>query len=149
MAQADVLGHNGVPGFYLGWNTATPQPLEVRHDGAFPIQFWTSGAFRAQINPKISYAIGTEPTDARNGFMLLSGRDDFPHNVKGPFTRLHLVDDVGANNPTTYAQEIGYRGWMRNGITFTGNSDQAYIGQKYAGDDNTGVVKWRHLPVVA
>jgi hypothetical protein len=131
---------------YLGCDFSSIFPLNLKTRANQPIDFSTADLFRARINPKMSYAIGTEPTDARDGFMLLSGRDNFPQQVKGPFTRLHLVDDVGANNPTTYAQEIGYRGWMRNGITFTGNSDQAYIGQKYAGDDNTGVVKWRYLP---
>jgi hypothetical protein len=143
-------GGNGIFGSeYLGANGSSTVPLLLKTVANQPIDFSTADLFRARINPKISYAIGTEPTDARNGFMLLSGRDNFPQQVKGPFTRLHLVDDVGANNPTTYAQEIGYRKWMRNGITFTGNSDQAYIGQKYAGDDNTDfVIQWSDNPDV-
>ncbi len=147
--QATVVGNSGIATNFLGWNSNPGNnfPLQIRHDGSYPIEFHTSGSYRGQINPKMSYAIGTAPSAPRNGFMLLSGRDNFTQNVKGPFTRLHLVDDVGANNPTTYAQPIGYRQWMRNGITFTGNSDQAYLGQKYSGDDNTDfVIQWSDNP---
>jgi hypothetical protein len=60
---------------------------------------------------------------------------------------LHLVDDVGADVPNVYAQIFGYRPWMRNGITFTGNSDQSYIGHKYVGDDNTDfIIQWSDNP---
>jgi hypothetical protein len=31
-----------------------------------------------------------------------------------PFSRLHLMDDVGPANPITYAQALGYRDWMRD-----------------------------------
>lgn len=37
---------------------------------------------------------------------------------------LHLIDSVGSVSPFVYAQEHGYRLWMRNGVTFTGNSDR-------------------------
>lgn len=148
-AQPWLLGGNPItlPSYYLGGDASSTFPLNLKTLADKPIDFSTSNLFRARINPKASYAIGAAPSDARNGFMLLSGRDNFPQQMSGPFTRLHLVDDVGANNPTTYAQEIGFRKWMRNGITFTGNSDQAYIGQKYAGDDNTDfVIQWSDNP---
>ena len=147
-AQPDWnTGGNTVSGSeYLGANASSTVPLLLKTVANQPIDFSTADLFRARINPKMSYAIGTEPNDARNGFMLLSGRDNFPQQVKGPFTRLHLVDDVGGNAPIVYAQEIGYRKWMRNGITFTGNSDQAYLGQKYAGDDRMDfVIQWTRL----
>lgn len=135
------------PSDYLGCDGSSIFPLNLKTRANQPIDFSTADLFRARINPKISYPIGPAPTAPRNGFMLLSGRDNFTQNVKGPFTRLHLVDDVGANNSSTFAQEIGYRQWMRNGITFTGNSDHAYIGQKYAGDDNTDfVIQWSDNP---
>jgi hypothetical protein len=141
--HANPPGNTILGGEYLGCNALSTQPLRLTTVADQPIDFSTSDRFRARINQRISYAIGTAPIAPRNGFMLLSGRDNFPQQMKGPFTRLHLVDDEGANNPTTYAQEIGYRQWMRNGITFTGNSDQAYIGQKYAGNDNTDfVIQW-------
>lgn len=139
----------GGPGDFLGWenNPVNNFPLEIRHDLDQPIDFWTTQSFRARINPRISYPIGLAPNAPRDGFMLLSGQDNFPQNVRGPFTRLHLVDDVGTDHPVVYAQDIGYRQWMRNGITFTGNSDQAYIGQKYDGNDNTDfVIQWSDNP---
>ncbi len=128
---------------YLGANASSTVPLLLKTVANQPIDFSTTDLFRARINERVSYAIGTAPIASRHGFMLLSGRSNYLQNVKGPFTRLHLVDDVGADNPTTYAQPIGYRQWMRNGITFTGNSDQAYLGQKYAGDDN---IQWSDNP---
>ena len=37
----------------------------------------------------------------------------------------------------------GFRNWQRNGVTFTGNSDQAYVGQKGRTDDQTDfVLQW-------
>lgn len=47
-----------------------------------------------------------------------------------PFTRLHLHDGSGLD-----AQQFGYRPWQRNGISLTGNRDQAYIGQKFSYND--------------
>lgn len=41
-------------------------------------------------------------------------------------TRLHLAEGKGDNS-----QDIGYRPWMRNGVSLTGNADQGYMGQKY------------------
>ncbi|MBS1546130.1 MAG: hypothetical protein JST38_11385 [Bacteroidetes bacterium] len=94
--------------------------MDVKNEGNQPIDFSTANLFRARINPTTSYAIGTAPNAPRNGFMLLSGRPAFINNVRGPFSRLHLVDDVGTAQPIVYAQDIGYRQWMHNGITFTG-----------------------------
>ncbi len=54
---------------------------------------------------------------------------------------------VNPTSPTVYAQQHGFRPWQRNGITFTGNSDQSYIGQKYDANDNTDfVVQWSDNP---
>ncbi len=89
------------------------------------------------------------PAVDREGFLLLSGQPNAFVNVnsRAPFTRLHLIDQAGNVDPTVYAQQHGYRPWMRNGITFTGNSDQSYIGHKYAGDDNTDfVIQWSDNP---
>ncbi|MEZ4808569.1 MAG: hypothetical protein R2815_13990 [Flavobacteriales bacterium] len=64
----------------------------------------------------------------------------------GAFTRLHLADSIN-NSLYNYAQPLGFRPWMRNGITFTGNSDQAYIGQRYYGNDSTDLVfQWSDNP---
>ena len=56
--------------------------------------------------------------------------------------RLHLAEGSGNND-----QGIGYRPWMRNGVTMTGNADQCYMGQKYRGVDTSDVVlQWSDNP---
>lgn len=154
MAQAQQPYWNSFPGGnvittneWLGADYGSLIPLRIQTRANQPIDFSTADRLRAHINESTSYPIGVAPTDARNGYMLLSGQPDFWNTQKGPFTRLHLVDDVGGVAPIVYAQNIGFRNWMRNGITFTGNSDQAYIGQKYKGSDNTDfVIQWSTAP---
>ncbi|MCB0781020.1 MAG: tail fiber domain-containing protein, partial [Flavobacteriales bacterium] len=81
----------------------------------------------------------------RNGFLAISPVEQFYANP-GPFSRLHLVDS-SSTNPVVYAQEFGYRPWMRNGITFTGNSDQAYVGHRYGSNDVSDLVlQWSDNP---
>ena len=147
-AQADVTNHGGGFGYYLGWDAGALQNLDVKHKGNYPIDFYTYNALRARISNSVSTAInGLTPTAPRAGYMLLSGEPAAFTNSNAPFTRLHLIDEEGAATPITYAQEIGYRLWQRNGITFTGNSDQAYFGQKFAGNDNTDMVmQWSDNP---
>ena len=115
--------------------------------------FHTLTRRRARINGKVTTHMG--PGDpflniTRDGFMMLSGQADAYVNTasRAPFSRLHLVDDeTQILNPVVYAQEHGYRPWQKNGITFTGNSDQGYIGHKYKGNDNTDfVVQWSDNP---
>ncbi|MCC6577448.1 MAG: hypothetical protein IT228_08920 [Flavobacteriales bacterium] len=69
---------------------------------------------------------------AADGFTLLTPDNGFlGQSPNGPFSRLHLAEGGTTGN----AQQWGYRPWMRNGVTFTGNSDQMYIGQKYTYDN--------------
>lgn len=81
----------------------------------------------------------------QNGYLGLSGTPGFfATNGHGPISRLHLADeDPGNEGQNHYNQPWGHRNWMKNGITFTGNSDQSYIGHKYYGDDQADfVVEW-------
>ncbi len=114
------------------------------------LRLYTSGTERARLNGNLTTSVNGFPLAQRFGYMLLSGQPDAFTNAlsRAPFTRLHLVDDTGAPVPNTYAQELGYRPWMRNGVTFTGHSDQGYIGQKYGeADDNTDmVIQWSDNP---
>lgn len=112
-------------------------------------QLHTQSVQRMRLNGNLTGSIGSFTTINRDGFLLLSGQPNafVDANSRAPFTRLHLIDSVGAAVPVNYAQEIGYRPWMRNGITFTGNSDQSYIGQKYGTGDNTDfVIQWSDNP---
>ena len=141
--QASVLGNNGITTNFLGWdaNPANNFPLQVRHDGSWPIDFWTSQSFRARINPRMTYpSLNSFTNIPADGFTLITPDNGFLGQApRGPFSRLHLAERGTTGN----AEQWGYRPWQRNGITFTGNTDQAYLGQKYSGDDNTDfVIQW-------
>lgn len=136
VAQVTTAGNvaGGVNDF-LGWNNNAINnfPLRVRHDLNQPIDWYTHAIQRMRLYPTNSATLNTF-TVPRNGFVAISPQPLF-YNNPGPFSRLHLVDSVD-NNVTTYAQDFGYRPWMRNGITVTGNADQMYIGHKYAYKDS-------------
>lgn len=148
--QATVIGNSGSLGDFSGWDSGTGIPLDVRHDGNLSIGWFTRRVQRMRLSPDVLGPIGGFSTVNRDGYLLLSGQPDaFTNaNSRAPFTRLHLIDpEVGTLDPLVYAQEIGFRPWQKNGVTFTGNSDQAYIGQKYKGDDNTDfVIQWSDNP---
>ncbi|MCC7501901.1 MAG: hypothetical protein IT229_05185 [Flavobacteriales bacterium] len=148
--QATLLGHIGGTGDHLGWNAATLQALEVRHDGNWPIGFYTNAIQKMRLNANPAGAnINGYTGTLCDGFLLLSGQPDAFTNAAcdAPFTRLHLVDPTGSVNPINYAQEFGFRPWQKNGVTFTGNSDQGYIGQKYNSNDATDmVIQWSDNP---
>ena len=88
--------------------------------------------FRFVINEDDAYTIGAFTSTPALGFIGISPNYNFWDDGPGPFSRLHLAEGSGDNT-----QSIGYRPWMRNGISFTGNADQMYIGQKYTYDDPT------------
>ncbi|MEO8068220.1 MAG: tail fiber domain-containing protein [Flavobacteriales bacterium] len=50
------------------------------------------------------------------------------------------MDNTGGATAGVYANDIGYRPWMRNGVTFTGNSDLGYLGQTYNGSGVSDMV---------
>jgi hypothetical protein len=125
---------------YVGARAGSTVPLLLKTIPDLRIDFSTSNTHRMGLNPSIGYAIGAFATAPRYGFLGISGRPGFWTAAPGPFTRLHLADDEGADDPAVYAQSYGYRSWMRNGITLTGNGDQAYMGQKYDGSDRSDLV---------
>lgn len=124
--QATVLGHLGGPGDHLGWNAATLQALDIRHDGNYAIDWYTNAIRRATLRPDATYTIGSYTGQVRDGALLLSPDVDgfISGGAPGPFSALHLAG-VGVN-----WQEQTFRPWMRNGVTFSGNSDLGYLGQK-------------------
>jgi hypothetical protein len=141
VGQVTWLGNAGSSTDFLGWdNTVTNNfPLQVRHDGPYPIDFYTSGNFRARINERVTYSsLNTFPNIPADGFTLITPDDGFLQQApKGPFSRLHLAEGGEEGN----AQQWGYRPWQRNGVTFTGNGDQGYIGQKYNRDPEESDLK--------
>ncbi len=124
-AQFWDTGGNTITGTnqYLGCDWSSTQPLRLMTLANQPIHFTTSNVLRAQINERVTYpTLGGFTNVIADGYTLITGEADAitKVNSRAPFSRLHLVDDVGAMDPKVYAQEYGFRNWMRNGITFTG-----------------------------
>jgi len=150
-AQVTNPSNNASSGDYVGCDNTSPFPLQIRQNDNQPIDWYTTALHRMRLNQTVATlvnpAFGFPGITWKTGYLGLSGRPDFFTAGPGPFSRLHLVDDVGVNDPNVYAQIFGYRPWMRNGITFTGNSDQSYIGHKYDDDDNTDfIIQWSDNP---
>jgi len=126
-------GNNINAAEWLGADVLSTVPLRIETRANQPIDWYTHAIQRMRLYPTNSATLNTF-TVPRNGFVAISPQPLF-YNNPGPFSRLHLVDSVD-NNVTTYAQDFGYRPWMRNGVTMTGNADQMYIGHKYAYKDS-------------
>lgn len=106
-----------------------------------PIYTVTNGVNRMKLNG--TFNIAAAPQYTINGFTAANGVNtsgylwlgpDAPtgtgtyYNNKGAFSMLHL------NGTTTLAAiELGYRPWMKTGVTFTENSDLMYVGRKSSG----------------
>lgn len=128
---------------YLGAALGSTVPLQLKTVGILPIDFYTTNTFRMRLNPRVTYpTFNGFSSVVADGFGLLSPNASFLATAPyGPFSRLHLADG------TYDTQNFGYRSWQRNGITFTGNDDQGYIGQKYANLDETDmVIQWSDNP---
>lgn len=137
MGQWLTTGNNG-----LSWTTN----FLGTTDGV-PINFRTDNLFRARINPRMIYpSLNSFTNIPADGFTLITPDNGILSQVKGPFSRLHLAEGGTTGN----AEELGFRPWMKNGISYTGNTDQGYIGQKYRGEGGTGetdmVIQWSDNP---
>lgn len=112
----------------------------------FGTSFRTHDIMRMRLYGSQSSTINGFTGVEQNGYLGISPQPLFFSNTVGPFTRLHLADSIN-DNTFTFAQPLGFRPWMKNGITFTGNSDQAYIGQRFYGNDSTDLVfQWSDNP---
>ncbi len=145
-AQVTQLGNfpgTLLPPDYVGWNGSTTIPLEVRHNGNQPIEFWTDSIQRVELNPTESYVVNSSfGAKTANGWMLLSPDiANFLSGANGPYSLLHLA--AATNN----AQTSSDRPWMNVGMTLTGNSDHSYVGQKARAADKTDmVIHWSDNP---
>ena len=99
-AQVSVLGNNGIPSNYVGWNAAQTFPLQIRHNGNQPIDFITDNTHRLRIMPSGTTTVNNYPID-HDGFVGLSTNPNF-FNLVEPFSLLHLngqaMDRPGPNN---------------------------------------------------
>ena len=109
-------GLNGSPIGPTNWLGSTNnQPLKIN----------TNSINRAHINPNRVETIGGYTINA-NGFMGLGENSVAPahpngvRNDFGPFSLLHLNGETASGD---FAQEWGYRSWMRTGISFTTFND--------------------------
>ena len=70
-----------------------------------------------------------------NGYAALGSRPNYmntgPIRPRGPWSRWHLFHNVNGTRPW-----FAHRSQMRNGMTLTGNSDHAYIGQWFDQGEN-------------
>jgi hypothetical protein len=138
--QAQVTTGNNFPPFgsYVGSDVSITNPLEIRHNGNQPIQWYTDALRRMQLYQTLNN-VSLNGFNGLNhsGYLGLSGNPAF-FTFSLPFSRLHLADTsqfTGIN-----AQALGFRDWQRNGITFTGNADHGYLGQKFNGRDTKDMV---------
>ncbi len=108
-----------------------------------PIYTYTAGVPATKLNGTVSYAVNGF-TNPKNGYFLLgingflNGGGQALYQNKGAFSLLHL-------NGSSQVQELGFRPWMKTGITFTDNQDLSYIGLRQVGgviDLTETVIAW-------
>ena len=116
-----------------------PQDNYVGNNDNVPLNFRTDSLFRMRLYDTKEATINGFSNIIQNGFLGITTQEQFYTGSVGPFSRIHLVDSA-LNSTLVYAQDFGYRPWMRNGITMTGNADQCYFGHKYKGTDTSDVV---------
>jgi hypothetical protein len=137
LAQVTATGNNPPLGSYVGHMGANTNPVQVRHNGNYPIQWFTDSLRRMLLTPTIT-------TGSINGYNSLNlsghlGVGNFTNvNVPNPFTLLHL-DNSGTQN-------AGFRSWMKAGMYITDESDQMYVGtyrrNPSESDRRDAVINW-------
>lgn len=138
-AQISSLGNlpsSLIPPDYVGWNGATTIPLEVRHNGNQPIEWYTDSIRRMHLTETLTGQTVNGYTGLNLSGHLGIGAFADP-NVANPFTLLHL--DLGGDENT------GYRSWMKAGTYITDHSDMMYVGTKPrpgGSDRNDAVINW-------
>jgi hypothetical protein len=135
--QQKVCGQT-VDWFTGGNNGLNPGTSFLGNTDGVPINFRTNNLLRMRLNNTMSYTIGSYTLQPKNGAVGLSPNNTLWVNGPGPFSRLHLHDG------TTSVLQSPYRPWMDNGISFTTNSDQMYIGHKVetGSDQTSAVIQW-------
>jgi hypothetical protein len=139
-AQVTIANNNPPLGSFVGHSNLNGKPVEVRHDGNFPIEWYTDAIQRMGLNPTQNSTINgfTVPTDGFLGLGLLP----VPGTAPGtPWSRLHLHDATSGAGFVA----LGFRDWMRNGVTFTGHGDQMFVGHKYGPgptDGTDAIFQW-------
>ncbi len=142
-SQASQADNNGGFGSFLGWNAGANQVLEVKNEANQPIQWFTDAIQRMMLQETATYGIGQYNGQVKEGALLLCPdvAQFYTNGAPGPYSLLHLAAEDGN------ASEDSYRPWMNTGITFTGNRDHGYVGQKAGATDYTDmIVHWADNP---
>lgn len=104
----------------------------------FDILFQTDGINRMQLMETGNTTIDgyTVPYDGHLGLSITPSFFGTTGAGRAPFSLLHLN---GEGNSVFGPQDLGYRDWMRPGITFTHNADLMYIGPRRNEDSSSDV----------
>lgn len=131
LTAANIFGTAFSSPIYTITNNTLRMKLNTTYTG-FPTQYPINNAtFNNGVNTS-GYLLLGENTPLGSGGTLF--------NDKGAFSLLHLNGNYA---PGQSVQELGYRPWMKVGITYTSNSDALYIGQRTMGTDITdNVITW-------
>ncbi|MBK6370591.1 MAG: hypothetical protein IPF64_12445 [Flavobacteriales bacterium] len=143
--QVSVATNNPPGGSFLGHIGSNPNAVEVRHNGNQPIEWFTDSLIRMRLYEDRTQTINNFPV-RQEGYLGISNIEAFNLGGNGAFSRLHLADS-SSGFISGYAPVNGFRGWMRNGVNFTGNADQGYVGQKYGALDRSDMIlQWSNDP---
>lgn len=132
-AQVSTPFNNGNSSHYVGWNGSQNFPLQIRHNGNHPINFFTDSLIRMKLNQTVNYVVNNGSSLSRDGYLLLGQNSPIitqgntPIYNVGAFSLLHLNGD--ASTLAGGIDPLGHRDWMKTGITFTGNGDLLYVGK--------------------
>jgi len=109
-----------------GNNTINPANDWLGSQNNADLLLRTNAIKRFRLLPDATYTVGSF-SKVRNGSLLLCPKVDnfYINGAPGPYSLLHLAAE------TNNAQQGSDRGWMDIGVTFTGNKDHGYVGQKY------------------
>ncbi len=127
--QVFQLNNNPTAGAFLGWNAGGVNGN---------LDFRTNNINRMRLQQTGTTTIDGYLVD-NSGFLSLSMVPG-AFNLQSAYSLLHLN---GFGNSAFGPQALGYRSWMRPGITFTHNSDLMYIGPRANDQDITdAVIAW-------
>lgn len=141
LAQAPTVASNSSAAWLRTGNNAGSNNGNVI--GTFfssPFYLYTGNELRLRVNDDVTSSVNTLAPMPRHGFIGIGhnpNQQNFWWDVAGnpgPYSLLHLNGDGSG------AQALGYRNWMRGGITITSNDDLAYLGHRANSLDITDLV---------
>jgi len=126
----------------LGANYSSGTPLYFGIRDNYPLRVYTNDVQRMHVNALTTNVVNSQASMNRDGFVGI-GRSFTPtdtwNSATGPYSLLHLNGNDG-----TFMERLGYRNWMRNGITLTASNDIMFIGprQNETADVTDAVFAW-------